>query len=524
MRFKEWDEFSFWGTSVKSLFLFDQVSPYAEVPGSFPEYLPGLPMLPYLAVKANGFWRESLVYWSYQVFILSILAALISRISWEKWKTLSLAVSIILLASTMYYNTFQSVYADPIMGILFGYSIVLATSKLFIANYFNFFVYVLFITYMALIKDIGIYFALVSVIILFFRTLMYDFSGETKSWFSLLRATIFASVALLPAVLYKFAWGKVLEVNKIVSDRSLFEILPNFFKGFGSNSVEPYWSEVTSNFINRTINGPLTTTNWAQFSSIHWIIIFSFLLLILSRKNRKQDRHSGSAVPALILIIGFFGYLYTLHFLYLNIFTKGEALGLVSFDRYVATYFAGLAIYVSYKVFENLSESGSTLKMESVSVLWIIMLLLQSNPSNLISYFVAPNYESDIMRNGFAAESWKISEMNFSAKDRVWIITQHSVGFEFFLMQYEILPAKVGKIPFSIGTPSSEGDIWTDASYTAQKWDKALEDFDYVFLQKVTDSFIDDFGQLFQDVSDIKTPAIYRVNHGQNGNTLEKVR
>jgi hypothetical protein len=86
------------------------------------------------------------------------------------------------------------------------------------------------------------------------------------------------------------------------------------------------------------------------------------------------------------------------------------------------------------------------------------------------------------------------------------------------------LPAKVGKIPFSIGTPSSEGDIWTDASYTAQKWDKALEDFDYVFLQKVTDSFIDDFGQLFQDVSDIKTPAIYRVNHGQNGNTLEKVR
>jgi hypothetical protein len=190
----------------------------------------------------------------------------------------------------------------------------------------------------------------------------------------------------------------------------------------------------------------------------------------------------------------------------------------------VATYFAGLAVFISYNAIEKISEIESDIRLEVGVLAWILVLLFQSQPSNLISYLAAPNMESDKLRNGFSAESWLISEMNFSSKDSVWIISQHTVGYEFYMFQYEILPASVGKIPFSIGSRSGEGDIWTDPSYTQSRWESALTEYDYVFLQKITESFTNEFSSIFEEPSDISAPSIYKVNHKPSGNTLEKVR
>jgi hypothetical protein len=116
----------------------------------------------------------------------------------------------------------------------------------------------------------------------------------------------------------------------------------------------------------------------------------------------------------------------------------------------------------------------------------------------------------------------KIKFLNLTTDDRVWIISQDTMGFEFYIFQYEVLPASVGSIPFSIGTPSSPQDIWTDPKMTPEKWDEALDNYDYVLIFKTTDSFVSEFGPMFEDPSSLIEQGIYRVEKDQTGNRLVK--
>jgi hypothetical protein len=116
----------------------------------------------------------------------------------------------------------------------------------------------------------------------------------------------------------------------------------------------------------------------------------------------------------------------------------------------------------------------------------------------------------------------KIEYLNLGVEDKVWIICQDTMGFEFYLFQYEVLPASVGSIPFSIGTPSSEQDIWTDPKMTIDKWDSALSEYDYVIVFKSTETFIKEYGDLFEDPSTLNEQGIYRIEKNGAGNKLIK--
>ena len=114
--------------------------------------------------------------------------------------------------------------------------------------------------------------------------------------------------------------------------------------------------------------------------------------------------------------------------------------------------------------------------------------------------------------------------MNFTVEDKVWFIAEHTVGFEFYLFQYELLPASIGRSPWSIGSPYGPGDLWTDTNITREVWDKRLNDFDYVFVHSANEVFLKEFGSLFEDPSTLSQPTIYQIEHRPEGNLLVKVR
>jgi hypothetical protein len=523
MRLKEWDEFVYWGMQVKSLTLFDQLSPYAPVPGPFPEYLPGLPLLPYLVTSANGFWKEAFVYWAYQVFILAIIASLIANFTWKKWQTLISTILILLVASTMYFNSFQSVYADAILAILFAYSLILATTQNYSRNRGYLFNFALTITYIGLIKDIGIYFAFVSI---FVFSINFGYGKlKTNLAKSILKFFRLSIALLLPILIFKLAWSNLLIKQGIAESRSIFTIISDFLKGeLGQNSI-PYWDQVISNFIGKAIYLPTTTFNAAPISALRWILIYAVLLIIIARPWRQKSEDSKiSLLSTILVVVGFFGYLTILLFLYLTIFSENEALGLASFERYVNIYLAALAIVVSYKVVHAIYETPRNSNLPMFVWVWIVVLFFQSTPGNLISYVNSPNAYSDALRANYKGASWLISEMNLKSDDKVWIIAQHTVGFEFYMFQYEMLPAGVGKIPFSIGSPYGPGDLWTDSKMTPSKWDSRLNDFDYVFVYSATDSFIKEFGKMFDDPESLNKTSFYSIEHNSDGNRMIKVR
>jgi hypothetical protein len=118
-----------------------------------------------------------------------------------------------------------------------------------------------------------------------------------------------------------------------------------------------------------------------------------------------------------------------------------------------------------------------------------------------------------------AIESAKIPE---GAK--VYIITQHKVGYEYFVLRYEMIYAQFEPVAFSIGSPFAEfGDAWTDTSVDAEKWSKTLLDFDYVVLYNYSESFVNEFSSLFKD-GIVEENSVYRVVKLGNNSLLTKIQ
>jgi hypothetical protein len=116
-----------------------------------------------------------------------------------------------------------------------------------------------------------------------------------------------------------------------------------------------------------------------------------------------------------------------------------------------------------------------------------------------------------------------INEFDLSVDDDVWIISQHTIGFEYQFLKYEMLPASVGLVPWSIGSPSGDGDVWTDTTMTAEKWDVLLRDYDYVYLDQGSESFLNEFGGFFVESEEFLSAGFFRVLHGNNGTRLIRV-
>ena len=188
------------------------------------------------------------------------------------------------------------------------------------------------------------------------------------------------------------------------------------------------------------------------------------------------------------------------------------------------TYLIGIVIYISHKVIGNLINLDGLRELSIATAVWMAIFMLQSSPGNLLTYLSNPSFQSDNWRNAYADRSWLIAEVNLPPESKVWIIAQHTVGFEFYLFQYELLPATVGKIPWSIGSISGPGDIWTDPTYDVEKWGEALTNYDYVFINNVTESFISEFGSMFEDPSTLDRPGIYKVDLIDSKINLVKIR
>jgi hypothetical protein len=151
-----------------------------------------------------------------------------------------------------------------------------------------------------------------------------------------------------------------------------------------------------------------------------------------------------------------------------------------------------------------------------------LLLLFQAKNEYIVTYITKPTEFSEIRRGEFHSMADKIRFAKFDTNTRVWIIAQHTMGFEFYLLQYEALPANVGRIPYSIGSPAFYGDPWTDPNMTVEKWNQALNNYDYVIVFKSTESFIAEYGSLFEDPNSLSEQGIDRIEHRKDKNLLVK--
>lgn len=519
MRFYLWDEFSGWGQFVKSMYLFDALGPFSPAKIGFPEYLSGISILPYLTVKVGGAWDEADVYWTYQVLIIAILVSTLGMLQWKRYALNLLVVSSTILIVTFYFNSFNSIYADPLLGLLFGLGAVVGTSRDIKSNRWTLFNFAVIVCFVSAAKEIGFIFSFTLIFLMFIVNFVGSVNEKDRKIPAAFHSMKLALIAALPVFIFKFAWEMILSNQVITTERSILSVLKSFLLN-GPGDEKTYKNELTAAFLNKTFVQPLTNLNNYPLTVISWMLVVSLLFSLLIGSMRTRDERFRETAAYLTLIFGAVAYLGTLWLSYLIVFSRGEGVGGASFERYIFTYFLGILFYLNYRFIQSVYSFSTSTGLSVFTSVWVVFLMWQSSPANFLTYLNNPSSASDAFMSPFNDQRKIIRDMKLTVDDDVWVISQHTQGFEYYFLKYELLPASVGPVPWSIGSVYSKDDIWTDSKIDSRKWNELLDNYDYVYVNKVTESYVIEFGSLYVDPESLASPGYYKVVHNESGNLL----
>jgi hypothetical protein len=324
-------------------------------------------------------------------------------------------------------------------------------------------------------------------------------------------------------------WGSYLSRFEINSETSAGYL--NAIRGLTNQK------EAISKFISAFFHTNLPSSSLVAIPSSTWTVIFTLLVVIWISLDGYQNRKRKIFI-GFTLAITTIGYFFVIFLSYLTVFLPTEAAGLASYDRYIGTWYQGvffaivLLILSEFDSIRNV-DSNSTKDLTStlpkkgsqvgIFLLAIIAIGSITSPNQYIAMLRTPQDQALPFRDAVGPMVAAIEAANIPEGAKVYIITQHKAGYEYYVLRYEMIGAQFGAMPFSIGSPSAEtGDPWTDTSVDAAKWSKLLLDFDYVVLANATMSFATEFYSLFQD-GRVEEGFVYKVVKLGDSIRLEKI-
>jgi hypothetical protein len=518
MQLSSWDEFSHWGTIVKATFLYDAVGPYNPVELGFRSYPPSLSLFEYFVTKLGGPWLEGNIFFAYQLIIWSLFTPFLAQLTWRNWGQLIAVVPLVFVAPLAFFNSMNVTLIDPLLGMLFGYALAIA----YVGNILQWRLALhvgLAIFMLTLAKDAGTFMASLVVVLFIVRLLAAKRNAPGNlSWknFGLL-----ASMPLLSLILSNQSWA-ALVAARVESPSFQNPIDIGALFGVPSGEGPGHWQEVISTFGFGVSNFPINSDGVLGIPQLQLIILFAILLSGFEWfVSRRMGRPFGLALIGTVTV-GAILYTYGLLVLYLFRFGAYEAVRLASYERYLSTYWAGIALFVALvsiwlvagRVPTEPAE-GAKGKTEGAAEMAIagavfLSLFALSPVQKLTEFFSNPHAYSSQVRSQFDPVLEKVKQAGISANDRIWIIAQHTTGFEYWVLRYSLMESQVGAGPWSIGSPADAEDVWTTA-FTAAEWAQELKDYDYVVIYRATESFAMEFGELFQAPNSIESSKVFRV-------------
>ena len=115
------------------------------------------------------------------------------------------------------------------------------------------------------------------------------------------------------------------------------------------------------------------------------------------------------------------------------------------------------------------------------------------------------------MRAQFEPVLEQAKQAGIEPGDRVWIIAQHTTGFEYWVLRYSLMENETNSGTWSLGSKADENDVWT-VEKSASEWAQDLADYDYVVVLNSTDSFTEKFGELFENQAELMGNAVFAVD------------
>jgi hypothetical protein len=529
MQLSSWDEFSHWGTIVKATFLFDAVGPYNPVELGFRSYPPSLSLFEYFVTKLGGSWLEGNIFWAYQLIIWSLFTPFLAQLTWRRWGQILVVVPLVFISPLAFFNSLNVTLIDPLLGMLFGYALAIA----YVGNILQWRLALhvgLAIFMLTLAKDAGTFMAALVVVLYLVRLLAAKkINPEEWSW---KRFAILGSIPTLSLVASNQSWAALVGARV---ETPAFQSPIDIGAFFGALRGEgpAYWQEILTTFGFGVSNYPINTDGALAIPQLQLIVIFAIVLATFEwLVSKRMGRRFGLALLGTVTI-GAAVYTYGLLVLYLFRFGDYEAVRLASYERYLGTYWAGIALFVALVAIWLLAGSSSSQTVsgakattggisELVAAGVVVLSLFVLSPVQKLGEFLAnPHVYSSQVRAQFEPVLEQAKKAGIEPGDKVWIIAQHTTGFEYWVMRYSLMQNETNSGTWSLGSKADENDVWT-VEKSASAWAQELADYDYVVVLRSTESFAQEFGDLFGNQSDVTSSSVFRVEDDRGSISLTK--
>jgi len=505
-----WDEFSHWGVVVKNMFVFDAFGNHPDATTTFRGYPPATALFHYFWMKIGGF-SEPKLYMSMGLLGVSLLLPVFKNIRWDNLKVIPfVAIFVFIIPLFPHVGFYNEIYVDALLGILLAYILfAYFTEKNYdTAFYINI---ALASAVLTLVKASGFGLALIAGIIIVLDVLIKSrkekLSKDRLAGFLKSKYFLVSAIALLIPVIVNQSWS----IYRNLTDTAFAWTpvsgitLPAFLELLKGNAEE-YQYTIIVNFVSMLLSGASSF----GFTFFQCLIIISGLLFIWMLKSEQPLRNKIINCSAGVYI-GWALYTVSLLVLYVFAWYDQEALALASFHRYMNTYFATIVCLFCCMFIYYINENEKLSKNRKFARIVLFMLIpLYLFDAGIVYRQVFSDHTAG-WRDAVTIKS--VSAYPFDIKtDRIHYIHQNSTSLELFIARYDITPVNVGEYSFtSLGTPYGAGDVYTK-NITVDEWLEILQnEYTYVYLNKIDEQFISEFGDAFEDPGRIQNMSLFRV-------------
>ncbi|MBQ2947787.1 MAG: hypothetical protein IJD94_02275 [Clostridia bacterium] len=390
---------------------------------------------------------------------------------------------------------------------------------------------------LALIKGAGI--ALVFLVLL---AMLLDFifgnpqplrqiAKERRSSFLVGSALVF----LIPLIAY-FSWKLYLNLHHIgdfwktgsaVSPQSLLALI---------TSPQEYQVQTLSNFlynIRTSFNLGRIPISFVRYPAV--FLIVSIFAGVCAGNLRR------GTIAGISLSFSYCMYVASVLITYLLLFSPGEAVGNASFRRYMNTQtlaccMCSLVLLLNPAVLSRRTSQPLPdieilgLRFIPGAVLPALLALsfpfLSGSASTAIQLYC--NARADMQfaiqhRADLSFFERKANEIE-NKEARIWYIHQTCNGDRYYVARMLAAPIRFNMREFSLAASNESMDNPYSVIKTLRQWSDELASYDYVYCDQITDTFITDYGDLFENRDDISAHAFYQVIPAGNGEDFVQLR
>ena len=540
------DEYRLWGSIVKTMHSLNTFGTSAESQmwSTVKSYPPGMALFQYFMERLRGSYSDGILFIAYEVFCFALLMPVLAGIKWKDWRKLPLLVFVIMILPLLFFNSnfdgnnfYTNIFIDCALGMTFGYAISLTFIEKELTK-FSIIRLSMSLAVLCLLKDTGLGLAFVVLAVIFTDLYLRHREAETMDKPQQQVNMLYKNKYLLVAAIITFSFIFVVswKTNVAITHASVGFAQPFTFQDvincFNSSSGS-YRVAVLKNFWDALLNKSIVASPiLLSYKTLLAVFVGVFLLLYWSTQDKSRRRIKAASKVLLLSSV-----LYVIGMLYLYLFKMPiyEAASLPSYPRYMSIYFCGLSVYVFYIIVPSIwslppMDYQLNVVKKSVAVLTIFLLLM--TPIFIYGGLNAfnRNYsaQSAILNSNYSKAAEDIlgyipeSRNNF----KVYIIIQgkeSTTATAYFSIRYHFLNTRA-----QLNSNWWSWNVKKDfIQLNSQNKDSGLhqilmEEYDYVYLYQLNDTFSHDFEELFKGGRDtIHLGQMYQVIKGSSGPLLQ---